>query len=38
MDRSVLDRFTGGEELIKALAQRVRSITVSPIGEGHSRR
>jgi aminotransferase len=33
MDRSVLERFTRGEEPIAALAQRVRSITVSPIKE-----
>ena len=33
MDRSVLDHFTGGEEPISGLAQRVRSITVSPIKE-----
>jgi len=33
MDRSVLERFTKGEEPIAALAQRVRRITVSPIKE-----
>jgi aminotransferase len=33
MDHSVLERFTRGEEPIAALAQRVRSITVSPIKE-----
>jgi aminotransferase len=33
MDRSVLERFTRGEEPIAALAERVRSITVSPIKE-----
>ncbi len=33
MDRSVLERFTKGEEPIAALAERVRSITVSPIKE-----
>jgi aminotransferase len=33
MDRSVLERFAQGEEPIAALAQRVRSITVSPIKE-----
>ena len=33
MDHSVLERFTKGEEPIAALAERVRSITVSPIKE-----